>query len=395
MQDDPKLPIDEEDLEEAASVTVSMELAESHDGICEVDADAELTIEEVDGHTTPTVRLIRAGLNKSGTREYTPTFLKQCIAEGRFTNSLSFLNHPTPDEKRQRPERDMRYLAAHTGEAFWDDKEQAVKAPLVFIAENHPMSMGSLAKQQFANPVVRKRAGLSIYYTGPVEMKEVMRTVKGGQQRKVAVPVRLVDEKPFDVDIVTAPGAGGGFDLLEANRDSQEAEAMDLSELTLEQLKESRPDLVAALVEASRPVEPTPPAPTTPSQHEGPQADPKTDGDLRETIAEIVRETVADALAPLQAKLAEADRNDWFSQKLADCNLSEKHEEHLRRAFDGRVFETREAFDAAFDGEIGHLRELLESSRDRVATLGAGTTSDAADTQKTLAEIVGLTGGEK
>lgn len=398
MQEAPKLPIDEDQadsLQETEPVTVRMELAESHDGLREADTDAQVTLEEVDGQSTPVVRLIRAGLNKSGSREYTPEFLKQCISEGRFTGSLSFLNHPTPDEKRQRPERDMRYLAARTGDAFWSEADQSVKAPLVFIAEDHPMSMGSLAKQQFADPVVRRRAGLSIYYDGPVEIKEVMRTVKGGQ-RKVGVPVRLGDERQFDVDIVTAPGAGGGFDLLEANRDSQEAEAMmDLSTLALEELKESRPDLVAAIIAEATPAEPTPPAPATPSITEGLQTDPKPNEGLSEAaVAAMIDAAVAKAVAPLQEKLAAADRGDWFDQKLTECNLSEKHEEHLRRAFDGRVFETRETFDAAFDAEIEHLRGLLESGRDRVATLGAGTTSDT-DKPRSLAEIVGLTGGEK
>ena len=170
---------------------------------------------------------------------------------------------------------------------------------------------------------------------------------------------------------------------------------MDLSTLALEELKESRPDLVAAIIAEATPAEPTPPAPATPSITEGLQTDPKPNEGLSEAaVAAMIDAAVAKAVAPLQEKLAAADRGDWFDQKLTECNLSEKHEEHLRRAFDGRVFETRETFDAAFDAEIEHLRGLLESGRDRVATLGAGTTSDT-DKPRSLAEIVGLTGGEK
>ena len=353
--------------------------------MAEASSDANFEMAEVDGSSVPVVTLIRAGLNKAGTREYTPEFLQAAIAEGRFTNSFSYLNHPTPEEKRSRPERDMRYLAAHTGDAFWSEQDQSVKAPLVFIAEDHPQSMGSLAKQQFANPVVRQRAGLSIYYTGDVQFKEVLRTVKGGQQRKVAVPVRLGDDRKFDVDLVTAPGAGGGFSLLEANRDSQEEEAMDLSTLTLDQLREARPDLLAEAAEDSAPKPPEQEAPAAPIV-EG-VSHPNGDD-----IRELVEAAVAKAVAPLQEKLASHDKSAWFDAKLAECHLSEQHAEHIRRSFDGKVFATPEAFSEAFDDELEHLRGLLESPRDRIASLGPGAGA-TGDEPATLGQIVGFMGG--
>lgn len=387
MQDaEAKLPFEEDDLTEADVQSGRMELAESHDGLTETEASPEMELAEVDGATVPVVRLIRAGVNKAGNREYTPEFLQRCVAEGRFTNSFSYLNHPTPHEKQQRPERDMRFLAAHTGQAFWSEQEQCVKAPLVFIAEDHPQSMGSLAKQQFANPVVRKRAGLSIYYDGPVEFKEVSRTVKGGQ-RKVAVPVRLGDARPFDVDIVTAPGAGGGFDLLEADRE-QEDEAMDLSTLTLEQLREARPDLIAAI----QPPDPVPPAAVAEADKPEPKDD--TGADLTETVGALVKTAIAEALVPLQEKLAARDKADWFENKLAECNLSEVHADHMRRAFDGKTFASEDAFAEAFTGELDHLRSLLESPRERIATLGAGAAPDG-EQPETLGDILSFIGGEK
>lgn len=227
-------------------------LAEADAVLAEVAEDEWLQDEEVAEADTPQHRLIatliEVGDNKAGTRRYTSEFLQRCVAEGRFTGSYGYANHPSLAESRERPERDLRYLAARTGEAFYDPsggklKRGAVKAPLVWLAEEHPSSMGGLMSALFCDPVVRQRSGLSIYYNGPVQVEEAE---VPGNKRRLQIPVALGDNRKFDVDIVTAPGAGGGLPMLEAERQEPQQE-VELP-MTYEEWKEQFPEFVSQLL---------------------------------------------------------------------------------------------------------------------------------------------------
>ncbi len=145
--------------------------------------------------------LIRAGMNAAGTHYYTPEFLETLVdvSEG----ALSFLNHPTQSERRERPERGLEHLAAHVSNVRYDATQAALIGDITLIKNVTPAEH---ARALFADPVVRETAGLSINYPYEVDAKFVS---MGG--RTVTVPTRLAGPpgaKPF-YDFVTVPGAGG------------------------------------------------------------------------------------------------------------------------------------------------------------------------------------------
>ena len=191
--------------------------------------------------------LIKAGPNKGNTRTYTPEFLQRCVAEGRFTGSFGYLNHPTVSEAQDRPERDLSRVAMRTGPAFYDANSQSVKAPVVWLAENVPGSMGNLGRDLFRDPVVCERAGLSIYWTGRVEFQEVQRPDKPA--KAIMVPTALLGEGKFDVDLVTSPGAGGALPVMESTRPVDETAPTEggKNPMTLDELKAEHPELVEAI----------------------------------------------------------------------------------------------------------------------------------------------------
>lgn len=315
--------------------------------------------------------LIKAGDNKSGTRRYTPEFLQKCVSEGRFTGSYGYANHPSTSEARERPERDLRYLAARTGEAFWDESSQSVKAPLVWLAEEHPQSMGGLVSALFADPVVRQRSGLSIYYQGPVQVEEAESRVRPG--RKVVVPKALGDDRKFDVDIVTAPGAGGSLPLLEAERPETE----EVKPMTLDEMKAQFPDLMAQLreeivAEVSPPAEPEPVV--------EPEPEPETEPAVAEAVE--VDAPKPEATAPgTEALLREvAELKSWrmLETALAAEPVDETIREAARKALADDVFETREAFQAKFRATVDGLKEVAsKAAGPRVADLGGAPPAES------------------
>lgn len=333
--------------------------------------------------------LIKAGPNKSSTRLYTPEFLQTCISEGRFTNSLMFLNHPRRSEMQDRPERDLGQVAAVTGEAYWDDNTQSVKAPIEFLGLDVAGSPGQLVRSLFRNTALREHAGTSIFYSGPVQFKEV--DSPAGNGKKIAVPLRCGDGRKFSIDFVTAPGAGGAVEqIAEADAppksEGQEGSGnMDLQELTLEQLKQDRPDLVQELQSE------TPPTPTTEDAtvHEADFA-PALKGQIA---------ALTEAIAELSAKVEGIETRPLIEAMIAEAHLTDGSKEMLRADFTGRNFETPEALKEAFDARVEALGKLEKSiGGQRIADLGSGDGLTEEDgTPKTAAEILreaGLLPGE-
>ncbi len=329
-----------------------------------------------DGDTIPDVTIIRAGVNKAKSRKYTPEFLQQCVAEGRFSGSFCYLNHPTQQEQRERPERDLGLIAARTGDAYWDEASKSVKAPLVWLAEDVAGSKGQLGKAMFIDPVVRQRAGLSIFYQGDVKASEEKLAEAGG--RKVVVPTALLSERKFDVDLVTSPGAGGGFPLLESTRGDEDGE----TPMSLEELKEQYPELVEAI--RAEVVAEQAPAPAEQQEKPAKPVDESKPVD----VDAVVREAIAEAVKGMKAEMLCAS---LLEAALSGADLGQKSKDRLRKDFDSKAFETEAAFREAFDGAVKELQEIEGSrAQGRVTGLsGEAAGEQNGETAKTLAEIIG------
>lgn len=145
-------------------------------------------------------RLIAAGLNKTGTRYYTPEFLRREVA--RMEGALCFLDHPTTLEAAARPERSLERLAGRVENVRYS--EGAVYGDIVLMPEG--VEPADRVRKLLSDPVIRRTAGLSIYWPWGVESRYEVR-----DGRTVEVPLAL--QGPPDAracfDFVTIPTAGG------------------------------------------------------------------------------------------------------------------------------------------------------------------------------------------
>lgn len=193
---------------------------------------------------TARIRIIKPGWGSSG--YYSETMLERDAAKVYTPGLHMFLNHPTPTEEKGRPERDLKDLAG-------------VIEGNVKYEKNHPDGPGVYADAHIFAPyreMIREMApfiGLSHRALG---------LSKPGQAEGRSGPIIESLEKAHSVDFVTLPGAGGGIvQMYESFRENRKAnthstpnnethDETPLDEsmtLTLEELKETRKDLVEAI----------------------------------------------------------------------------------------------------------------------------------------------------
>jgi len=141
--------------------------------------------------------LIRAGMNKTRRRNYTPEFLEAHIPV--FREGLCYIDHPTRTEERDRPERSVRDLGGAWENVRWDGNAQAVLGDLRWSDSADAQQV----RETFKDPVIRKRAGLSFNWRGAVESRWYM--LNGV---RIQEPIAL-GEGVASFDLVTAPTAGG------------------------------------------------------------------------------------------------------------------------------------------------------------------------------------------
>lgn len=328
--------------------------------------------------------LIKAGLNGSKTRNYTPEFLQECVAAGRFTEAYCFLDHPSRAEFRDQPERTMARLAARTGDAYWSEATQSVQAPLHWLGKGEPGMAGTVAKNLFADDVVRRRAGLSIWYPEKVDVRREKFAEAG--DRLVSVPIRLQNPtRKFDIDLVTDPGAGGRLpagSLMEANSHQPIGGVADMAdELTKEQLAEQYPELVQALQSDAVA------AAATETPETAPEPEPVVEAMGRDQTEDIP--PWAEALI---ARTEMLEHDKWRDELLREANLPEAALPFVREI----RADSRDAYKAAFDEKVAQVKALAEATgkapEPRVAGLGSagpvvGLTGESTGSPKTMADI--------
>jgi hypothetical protein len=167
----------------------------------------EMRVEKT-GERTYEVTIIREGLgNPADGNYYTREALQKAVSDGMFEGLKAYANHPTQDEERQRPERDVRQLVGHYREARYvqDAGVGQVRATFVPIAGAGYEWVVSLVEAAISagSSTDRPLAGISIDGGGVVEPGQL----PDGRQVNFVREVRHLPS----ADLVTSPGAGGVF----------------------------------------------------------------------------------------------------------------------------------------------------------------------------------------
>lgn len=168
-------------------------------------------LEEADPAKARLVRIIAPGWGSSG--YYTNEALRQAERDKVFKAGLHmYWNHPTNTERRERPERDLRDLAA----TLTEDAR---------YMEQGPLGPGLYAKAQ---PV--KHYAESIANLAPHIGTSIRALGSGREGERDGRKGRIIEAftSAQSVDFVTAPGAGGKIvDLFESARTTNTEDNMD------------------------------------------------------------------------------------------------------------------------------------------------------------------------
>lgn len=172
------------------------------------------------------IQIIAKGETITGNRYYPAGTLKRAVDEGLYDGAKIYINH----EFEEKMHRDMHDYAGNIldGSVEWNPESETVSA----IAHFHKTE----ALEMLTDDVARKNVGLSqsIYaksYPGVIN----------GESKDIIEQIKSVGS----VDIVPTGNAYGYF--LENKSEDQN---MDITKLTLDELKVERPDLVQTIEES-------------------------------------------------------------------------------------------------------------------------------------------------
>lgn len=184
-------------------------------------SEAEFNKDETTGKMMAHVRIIRAGKAKGKDRRYTTESIRKAAREGVYDGMRMYVNHSDkPPTKRG-----MSELVSAVESTSYDPKTDSVMADVEFFDEK----FFDYAQR------ARKHIGLSADHRIRVNY------VQEGQHR-----IEQVQEIPFarSVDWVIYPAAGG--EIISFAKESEGADQVEWSDVTLEDLKANAPDLLKA-----------------------------------------------------------------------------------------------------------------------------------------------------
>jgi hypothetical protein len=278
-----------------------------------------------------------------------------------YEGAKAYADHPTETEMKDRPERSIRDLVG------WYENVRVESGKL--RAEFHLLES---ARPWLAPILIEKPdlVGLSHNAMGKTKLSEAE-----GRTGRVVEAIAKVNS----VDVVTTPAAGGSVDKLIASArpdtinptaPEEGTETMELKDLTLEALRQQRPDLVQRLEEAAR------------------QA-AKTEAD---TAAQSLRESVqrSDARAAnAEAAVAKITAKATLVERLSESNLPAPAKMRVKALLEAAQTPMK---DGALDDEAWstRIKEAVQAEQDYLTKLGEGAVkgAGATDTTSTLAEAV-------
>jgi len=322
--------------------------------------------------------LLQGGINKTGSRYYTASFLKDNV--GRFEGALGHMDHPRRSDERDIPERTMATLALVTENARYDADQVAVVSDVRFLDTDPGRNM----QAAFADKTVRENAGLSIYW--PYRVRAQRKKVN---EADVTVPLELVgdDDAKFDIDCVRRPTGGGRVNPINET-DRSEHEMVDYGELTADDLRAQRPDIVAELTAEDTPQE------TEEDNKTEKEPQDKT-GDKTETTTETQEQapTESDRMGELEKRLRQWDAHDIVRDKLDEAKLPDSAAELIESDFRKAECADAELFGKQVDGRIEQVRKLLKEAGEIGRVQGVMAESDTGEDfnmAKDLRELHGI-----
>lgn len=142
--------------------------------------------------------------NNSDSNWYTKQALRHAVSSGLFEGLQGYLNHPTASEERERPERDVRFLAGHFREARYTEHNGRGEVRAKFVPGGMDRDrVISLIESALDAPEGRPLIGISIDGYGHAPETQ---TINGRVYHMVRELAHL-----GSADIVTRAGAGGQF----------------------------------------------------------------------------------------------------------------------------------------------------------------------------------------
>ena len=181
---------------------------------------------------TVKVCIVTEGLTARKDKVYTKEALKKAVEQGIFNGVPMFLNHTTPSEEYNRPERDINDMIATIKNTTFEEREG--KGKIMGTASVH------------GSPIIESDKILTWMRAmadslSPAELSQHS-FIDGHDSEMNGSPVFVVDDivVAASVDFVTAANAGGYVESLESKKNTKEGgvEDMEKAELELELKKE-------------------------------------------------------------------------------------------------------------------------------------------------------------
>lgn len=331
---------------------------------------------KVDAKGTIPVKIIDAGWGSSG--YYSREVLQQAINNRIYCAGLQmFWNHPSKSEVRERPERDLRDLAAVlTEDAHWD--ESGSKGPGVYSRAKVFSAYHAAVAEM--GPYI----GLSHYVWGDSKQGEAE-----GQKGEIITRLNAARS----VDFVTLPGRGGA--IAEAFQNARPDELTDEQKeagknmtgeanptkpsLSLESLRKEHPEIVESLRKEFENS-----ASMKEAQEQQKAALSEAQKALKEAQDENARlkeaQLMVEAKTFVEAKVKEAQLPELTKTRIAESLSKEPVVK------DGKLDETayKVAIDKAVKAEAEYLAQLGVGKVSGVGGNSSG--SDMAEAQKELVE---------
>jgi hypothetical protein len=295
------------------------------------------------------VTVIRPGWNvtldgKPGDKYYTRAACTSLVP--LLENRKAYADHPTKQEENLRPERSIRDLVGYYNDAR-QETDGRVTAVLNVIES--ASWLRSLLKE------APHLVGPSINGHGFTRIGEAE-----GRKGKIVDSITSLRS----VDIVTEAGAGGSVDQLIASAKPKEDDIVDWTKITLDELRQNRPDMVQAIGQDR----------VTEAKGEFQQAF----DELKESVR-VVAEENKSLKAELATERTKAATKCKIGELLRESKLPEVSQRRLATLLEARDFtkegavdETtlKEAVDAAIAEEREYLSKLTESGR--ITGMGGG-----------------------
>lgn len=275
------------------------------------------------------VTIIRPGWSENG-RYYS----KQVLAEAvrLFEGAKAYADHPTSTEERERPERSIRDLVGWY-EGVQQEADGRITANLHILE-----SAGWLRSLIKEAPHL---VGISINALGT--------TRPGTAEGRTGLLVEAI-RKVRSADLVTEAAAGGTIEKLIASNRKEENE-VKWEELTIDGLKENRPDLIddlkAQIMKEAKP------------QVEN------TLNELKETINKVTAEN-----QQLKSKLVLMEAKNIIAEKVAASNLPKPAQARVKALLESSI----PTKDGALDVEALNTKiaEAIKAEQEYLVQIGAG-----------------------